>query len=96
MYAHLIDPSTPETRAATLRVASEAARTDAANLSEKAERLDREAAGLADKPKMAAAANGMRIEASKARDTADQRVGMAAAYEQVAEEFAAERHQAAS
>lgn len=90
MYAAMIDTSTPETRAATTRNAAEAARNDA-------ERLD----GLADEflarsvefknKGMFGAAHLQHVESSKCRDTADTRRGMAMAYDQAADEFAAER-----
>lgn len=80
-YAHLIDNSTPQTLAATLAEAADAARADADRYTAKAEELRGEAAGLDDKPGMRDAAENFLREAAQLEQTAEDRRGMAAAYD---------------
>lgn len=80
-YAHMIDPSTPTTLTATLDSAAGAARQDAVKFDERATALRHEASGLVDKDGMRSAAENMLAEAARHEETAEQRRGMAAAYE---------------
>jgi hypothetical protein len=85
-YADMIDNSTPQTLASTLAEAADAARLDAETCQGKAEDLRAEAAGLEDKPGMREAAESFLREAVQWEETAENRRGMAAAYDTKAAE----------
>lgn len=89
-YTHMIDMSTPETRANTCREAAEAARRDAAKLQERAAEMRVEAGGLEDKPSLAETAEDLVREATAMEEDAEGRLGMASFYDNKAEAFAAE------
>lgn len=91
MYGHMVDLSTPESKAATLVNASTAARMDAHRLGEQADKFRAEAAALDDKPGMAATAQDLRGQATALDEDVSTRQGMARAYDEAAAELAAER-----
>jgi hypothetical protein len=80
-YAGMVDSSTAKTLSESLANAADSARADAAAKQERASELRVEAAGMEDKPGMADAATNLIAEAVKAEDDAEQRLGMAAAFE---------------
>lgn len=88
-YAHMIDNSTPQTLATTLTEAAGAARVDASKYQEKAAELRAEAAGLDDKPGMRDAAQNFLREAAECDAVAENRLGMAAAYDNRSAQVAA-------
>jgi len=88
MYAHLVDPSTPESRARTLQQVAERYRSDGRQLMAKAEELRAEAAAAAEKCLDDVAAR-LRSEADAAEETAKLRYGAAAVYEERAQQEAA-------
>lgn len=90
-YAEMVDNSTPDTLAATLQGAADAARRDAARLEGQAAELRRQAAGLEDKPGMSDAAEDLLAEAARVDEDANSRAGMAAAFEDEAQKAAARR-----
>lgn len=83
-YAHLIDPSTPQSRAASYEEVANHARQDGARLSEMAEAMRQEASGLADKEGMEVAVARLLQEANRAAETAEIRAGTARAFEEAA------------
>lgn len=91
MYAHLIDTTSPESRAATLANAATTARADATRLTEQADEYLRQAAAMDDKPGMTPAAQDLRSQAVKLHDDASGRIGWARAFEEAAQDAAAER-----
>lgn len=91
MYGHMIDLTSPESKARTLMDASTAARMDAARLGEQADKFRAEAAALDDKPGMVATAEDYRKQAAALDEDVSTRLGMARAYEDAAAEMAAER-----
>lgn len=89
-YAAMIDGSTPETLSRTLGEAADAARRDAAALQERADELRREAAGLDEMPGMRVAAEDFLREAAQIEQDIEKRLGMAAAYDDRAEQALAD------
>lgn len=92
MYAHLIDQSTPESKAQTLNEVADIARADATRLNEQADELARQAAAMNDKPGMAAAQQKLRTKVQEISDDASARIGWARAFEEAAAAMAAERN----
>jgi hypothetical protein len=81
-YAGMVDSSTPATLSATLANAADAARQDAAAKQAQADELRREAAGMEDKPGLTESAERLLEEAANAEDDAEQRLCMAAAFDE--------------
>lgn len=91
MYGHMVDLSTPESKARTLMDASTAARMDAHRLGDQADKFRTEAAALDDKPGMVSVAEDLRRQATALEEDVSTRQGMARAYDEAAAELAAER-----
>lgn len=90
-YASMIDNSTPETLSRTCEAAADAARRDAAKLTERASEMRVQAAGLAEKPGMATTAEDLVREAGAMEEDAEGRLGLASFYVEKAAEYGAER-----
>jgi hypothetical protein len=80
-YAHMVDSATPATLRSTLSGVAESARISAADLRKKAEDLRTEAAGLMEKDDMSTSGEEFLAEAARLEETAEARLGVAAAYE---------------
>jgi hypothetical protein len=80
-FAHMIDPSTPQTLSATLTNAAAAARVEANVQHNKAIALRQDAAALANKAGMDETRASLLREAAQADETSGQYIGMAAGWE---------------
>jgi HD-GYP domain-containing protein (c-di-GMP phosphodiesterase class II) len=88
-YTSRVDTSTPATTRATLSSVADAARVDAAKLQEEATNLRRSAADLHDMPGMRAEAESLLREASAKEEDAEERLGMAAGFDNQASQVPA-------
>lgn len=86
-----VDLSTPESKHRTLTEGAAQHRADASRLEAQATELRARAAGMDDKPGLTDTADSFRREAGKLMEDAAQRLGAAAAFEERATDFAAER-----
>lgn len=89
-HAKMIDHSTPQTKITTASAAADSARRSGQSYYSQAETLRSQAANLHDKEGMAETAHSLLTEAARAEETGNQRMGMAAAYDDWAAQIAAQ------